>query len=616
MALILDYRTTAAELPLSSRARQIIVPLLILVGVQCWLILGRGDYGRSFQRYLLLGAVAVALLGLIPAIGRAAMSCLDIFRYPSRRARLIAAVCITIIASSYLIFTGWYQGRNFQPKWQDEMSYIIQFRMLAEGKLWMPGHELADFFDSFQLIVDPVYASMYFPGAALLYAPAQFLGLPFWFMSVLMSGISVGLLYLIMTELIDGVAGILAVLMILGMFMFRKLSLMIGGHPPTLMLELAFVYSFLRWREHCEGLGRGSRGWAIAMGLFVGWCAITRPLDALVVALPVGSMMILDLIGQPVRRWVITAVCLVAGALPFLALQIVFNIGVTGTWHRTPFEHYADRDYPGTKLGFHQFDPTLRPVSNLPQKQKFHDEWTIPAIQAHQPARILRNWLGQSVEEPGRLQGMLQDGMPNRMMMALLPAGLLGFVTRKRLAVWLALPCFIILFSFYTFFLQHYMIIVAPVIILWVLLGAHVIENTWASARPMLAIFLTLAIAILSLTEMPQINRLTEPDEIFIPAGYSTIDQTLAALPRKPAVVLFRFDTEKNNPHEEPVYNIDTAWPDEATVIRAHDLGGRNSEIFRYYAQRHPERAFYLYDRGDDSIRYLGTARELIGLND
>ena len=53
----------------------------------------------------------------------------------------------------------------------------------------MPKHELADFFDSFQVIVDPVYASMYFPGAALWYAPAQFVGLPFWFMSALACGI-------------------------------------------------------------------------------------------------------------------------------------------------------------------------------------------------------------------------------------------------------------------------------------------------------------------------------------------------------------------------------------------------------------------------------------------
>jgi hypothetical protein len=46
-------------------------------------------------------------------------------------------------------------------------------------------------------------------------------------------------------------------------------------------------------------------------------------------------------------------------------------------------------------------------------------------------------------------------------------------------------------------------------------------------------------------------------------------------------------------------------------VIRAHDLGDRNIEIFRYYAEHQPERAFYLYDRGDNSLRFLGYAPAL-----
>jgi hypothetical protein len=59
------------------------------------------------------------------------------------------------------------------------------------------------------------------------------------------------------------------------------------------------------------------------------------------------------------------------------------------------------------------------------------------------------------------------------------------------------------------------------------------------------------------------------------------------------------------------VYNIVSAWPDDALLIRAHDLAARNIEIFRYYAAKQPDRLFFIYDRADDSIRYLGTAREL-----
>ena len=60
--------------------------------------------------------------------------------------------------------------------------------MLAEGRLWMPKHELADFFDTFYVLSRPKYASLYFPGAALLYVPTVWLGLPTWLMPIGVAG--------------------------------------------------------------------------------------------------------------------------------------------------------------------------------------------------------------------------------------------------------------------------------------------------------------------------------------------------------------------------------------------------------------------------------------------
>jgi hypothetical protein len=575
--------------------KTVIVPLLIVLGIQCWLIWGESDWGHPLQQKLLVGALA---LSLIPPVHRAIFAVIAGLRKPSVKPRVMTAVVIAILSAFYLVETAWYQGRNFSPKWQDELSYIVQFRMLAHGRLWMPRHPLADFFDSFQLIVDPVYASMYFPGAALFYTPTIWLHLPFWVISAALSGVMVALLYLIMTELIDGWAGLLAVVMVLGTSMFRKLSIMIGGHPPMLALEMLIIWSWLNWRK------QHSTGWSIALGAFAGWAAITRPLDAIVVALPIGIAMLLDLRAHSVRRAGIAAACVFAAALPFLALQIIFNLGVTGKWYKTPFELYANRDYPGTTLGFHKFDPNLRPASKLPQKQKFHDEWTIPAIQRHRPELVVHNWLH------GDLKRALADNMPQRMLMLLLPLGLVGLIDRRRVAVWSILPLFVIAFSFYTFNLPHYAIITLPAVVLTILLGARELETTWAKAQPLLATFLSLFILILSVTETAEVNRLVA-DEIFQAPPLAGIAQKLKALPHKPAVVLFRFDPAKSNPHEEPVYNIDSAWPDDAEVIRAHDLGARNTEIFRYYAARQPNRAFYLYHRDDDSIQFLGYARDL-----
>ena len=65
---------------------------------------------------------------------------------------------------------------------------------------------------------------------------------------------------------------------------------------------------------------------------------------------------------------------------------------------------------------------------------------------------------------------------------------------------------------------------------------------------------------------------------------------------------------------QEPVFNTATAWPDDAPVIHAHDLGPeRNREIIDYYAHRQPDRMFYRWDLYTGQLTQMGTARELAG---
>jgi hypothetical protein len=125
---------------------------------------------------------------------------------------------------------------------------------------------------------------------------------------------------------------------------------------------------------------------------------------------------------------------------------------------------------------------------------------------------------------------------------------------------------------------------------------------------PGISTFFTLAIAILCITQLPEIRR--HRDDWFDASELVRIDRQLANLPQTPAVVLFHFEPTVST-HVEPVYNTAVAWPDDAVVIRAHDLGERNAEIFRYYAQHQPARTFYLYNRVDGSLKLLGNAVDL-----
>ena len=100
----------------------------------------------------------------------------------------------------------------------------------------------------------------------------------------------------------------------------------------------------------------------------------------------------------------------------------------------------------------------------------------------------------------------------------------------------------------------------------------------------------------------------------FPPPYLKVVSQVMRQNLEEPAVVLFAYQPGGNF-REEPVYNTDVAWPDDATIIRAHDLGKvRNQAIFDYYARTQPERTFYSFDRSrppEEMLKRLGTAREL-----
>src|SRR4051794_17484608 len=142
--------------------RQVIAAALLLLGVQLWLIIGRNDFGRPYQVQAL---GAVLLISLIPPVNRRAARALDRIRSPSRMTRRIIAMDIAVFATLYFVINAKQQGVELVPHIHDESSYLIQTRMLLHGRLWMPQHPLADFFDSFHILVRPVYASKYFPGA-------------------------------------------------------------------------------------------------------------------------------------------------------------------------------------------------------------------------------------------------------------------------------------------------------------------------------------------------------------------------------------------------------------------------------------------------------------------
>lgn len=587
--------------------RRFTVAALLAAGGLFWLLLPAGPRSPGPVRWaLLLLAVALAM---VPAVHRRVSVVLEKLRHPSPRALDWSTLLVGVLAAAYFLLTAIVQDRDLFPKTHDEQSYLLQMQMLARGRLWMPQHELADFFDTFWVIVRPVYASMYFPGNALFHVPTVWFDWPTWLMPLVASGAVVALLYRVVTELVDGAAGAMAALLLVSLTEFRLLTVLLFSAVPTMLLGLLIVWAYLRWHRS------GQLPWLLAVGVFAGWAAITRPVDAVCYALPVGVATLFDLRRRPAKHWAIAAALIVLGAAPFLALQAVFNKGVTGSFTHMPHTYYHDRDQPNTSFGFRPYDPSRQPASVVQQKGDYYRDFILPFLESHQPARVLPTWWKTY------LPRLFDTTLPGRPLLVLLPVALLGLTDRRRVVLWATLPLFLLLYFFNPFFLEHYAVVFAPAVLLSVVLGMQVAEDAFPRGRPRIASAFALAVVALSLTSLYELNSLTTlldrtpearrrhavSDEPFRSRLLRYVHYDFGGQVSAPAVVLFRY-TPGDPIVEEPVYNSGVAWPDDAPIIRAHDLGERNREIFAYYARHQPERVFWLFDRRTGELKKLGPA--------
>lgn len=582
------------------RKPQAAVVSLSIVGLAMWLALPAGPSGLHASlplwRWILAG-----IAGGFASLPAMQMGGTRLGRWlvsPSIKGRTILSVAVALAASSYFLLTALNQDRDLFAKTHDECSYMIQMRMLATGHLWMPRHELADFFDSFYLLSKPVYASMYFPGTAMLFVPALWLHWPTWVIPILVAGAIVGWVYRLVTEWVDGVMGMMAALLIVSLSWYRMVSVMLLSQLPLLLLGLVMIWAWSRWRS-----GGFRMGWILLIGACAGWAAITRPLDALCFAGPVGVAVGSDLYGQTTKKlkWMVM-LALIAGAMPFLIVQLVFNRGATGSVLQSPFGMYAQRDLPGTSYGFHRVPSGAEPESIVPQKKLLYAKWVKLFVVEHHLSHMMEE------EWQRRIPLIVDVVLPARPLLLLLPVGLLGLRDRRRWLLLASFPLFILGYVGYTFYLEHYAVVVVPAVVLLVVMGLKVLGEYW----PRLVPGLMAVVVSLALTNLYETNKSIN-DEPFRSTWLRQLHESNEAN----SIVLFTFDLDPNDPDlvskiaQEPVYNTDVAWPDDAPLIRAHDLGARNIELFRYYATHGPDRMVYRFSRKTGRLDTLGKAKDL-----
>ena len=276
--------------PTRSPAVRPLVTLALLVAGGCllWTFFGSdliyfvtlGPWGPG-PLIVLLVAVAAALA--VRPVFAAVATARDRVRRAVAARRTAASVLAAVVSAAYLTATAIGQGRSLRPYVHDEFSYLIQAHQFAAGHLWMRPHPLAAFFDSFQLFVRPAYASAYFPGTAVAFVPGVWLHLPAWVTAVaLIAGVVAGLLFRVAAELFDGVGAVVAVALLWADSQYRTCSTMVLGQMPLLAYGLGATVAWLAWRAD------GRRRWAIVAGACLSLAAVTRPIDALCFAVPIG----------------------------------------------------------------------------------------------------------------------------------------------------------------------------------------------------------------------------------------------------------------------------------------------------------------------------------------
>jgi hypothetical protein len=559
----------------------------LLVGARLFLI-------RRFDATL-LQAVLLAIAGILawmPWTGRLLGAAIDRVRRPGIRTRLAIALVIWAAGSGYLFFTAYTQHRSTFPQIHDENAYRLQARMLATGRLWMPQHPMADFFETFFVLTKPVYAPIYFPGTAMLYLPN--VRLHPWIMPVCAAGLCLALLYLITTAAIDGAAGLVAPLLLLSVREFRTGSVMFLSQIPALLLGLACVALWLAWQR------RRRSGWLVLIGIAMGWAAITRPVDAVAFALPVAYAIARDLWRTAGKSALARGgLLLMLGAAPLLGVQLAFDFGTTGRPLETPYSLYIRRDQPGMEYGFPRFDPSAHPDSRLPQKKTYFEG--LVRLESGLAAHRLDRLPAIAAE---RVKWALDDSLGTGLLVILLPAALLALTNHRRRIVAIVFPLFVLLYLPNPFYLRHYSVPVAAIVAFCLCLAATAIGRCARSTRGRRAMetFAVLALLVLAVTALPEIRGTrggTGDAMIYPPPQTAGIIQAHLATLTGPTVVLFR--THPGDwVDDEPVYNTDVAWPDDARVIRARDLGpDEDMRLVDYYAQRQPSRLIYLYDAHD-----------------
>lgn len=292
-----------------------VLPLVVLVSVICCIALARHNEvsNRELER-------------------------LDqLERFLASRATPIALGVINALLVWWWV--GWY--RNPAPMVQDEAAYLLQAALFARGRWVGEAPPLPEFFAQMYVLTEPVLASKYPLGLSLLLAP--FVAIGFTALGpMVFAAITGALIFMLARRIAGGLVALLTwILWSSGSAILRYQGSFLS-QTATVALWLGTLYFVLEYRAH-------RRSWAlVAVGACVGMIAITRPVTAVALAIPVSMIVVRDVWHARAWRPFLLAAFVATAIVALLPLQ---NRMTTGDWRLSPLVMYSTRytpfDFPG-----------------------------------------------------------------------------------------------------------------------------------------------------------------------------------------------------------------------------------------------------------------------------
>jgi hypothetical protein len=277
---------------------------------------------------------------------------------------------------------------NPVPQIQDEAAYLLQAGIFARGRWTEIARPLPEFFTQMHVFTTPVLASKYPPGNSLFLTPFVLIGFPV-LGPMLLAAATGALIFVLARRTTNGAVATLSwTLWTTAPWALRWQSSFLS-QTLTVTLWLTALYLLLTYRER-----HGDRT-LIALALVIGYCAITRPVTALALALPVGVVVMREV--WRVRAWRALMLATVVGSAVVGVLPLQ-NFMTTGDWRLSPLvkysREYLPSDFPGFGLDSARQNVQIAPLpQDLEQaRRELFEARRVHTVEAL-PRTLIHRWV-------------------------------------------------------------------------------------------------------------------------------------------------------------------------------------------------------------------------------